>query len=66
MDKITPYKSIKQEAERKKFARFKQVDRARAGEEPREGAQGESWGERRLMMLRGQNQAVKIMREDSS
>lgn len=32
MDKLTPYKSIKEEAEIRKFARFKQVDRARPGE----------------------------------
>lgn len=31
MEKITLYKSTKEEAERRKFARFKQVDRARAG-----------------------------------
>lgn len=32
MDQITPYQSIKEEAVRRKFARFKQVDRARAEE----------------------------------
>ena len=40
MDKLTTYKSIKEEAEIRKFARFKQAERARAGEGPREGARG--------------------------
>ena len=40
MDKITPYKSMKEEAEIRKFAIFKQIDRARAEEGWREGARG--------------------------
>lgn len=40
MGQITPYQSIKEEAVRRKFARFKQLDRARAKEGLGEGAWG--------------------------
>lgn len=70
MDKITPYKSIKKEAKGRKFARFKQVDRERAGEDPEEGAQGrlEEEGRRgeKADAVKGTCQRVKIMGEDRS
>lgn len=70
MDKITPYKSIKKEAEGRKFARFKQVDGARAEEDPREGAQVrlEEEGRRgeKADAVKGTCQAVKVADEDRS
>lgn len=69
MDKIAPYKSIKKEAEGRKFARFKQVDRARVGEDPR-GAQGRLEEEdrrgKKADAVKGTCQAVKIVGEDRS
>lgn len=41
MDKITSHKSIKEEAVRREFTRFKQVEGARAGEGLMEVVQGE-------------------------
>lgn len=70
MDKITPYKSIKKEAEGRKFSRFKQVDRARVGEDLGEEAQGilEEEGRRgeKADAIKGTCQGVKIVGEDRS
>ena len=66
MDKLTTYKSIKEEAEMRKFARFKQAERARAGEGPREGAQGGEGGRNtggRSRALKGRNRAAEIVGE---
>lgn len=66
MDKLTTYKSIKEEAEMRKFARFKQAERARAGEGPREGARGGEGGRNtggRSRALKGRNRAAEIVGE---
>lgn len=66
MDKLSTYKSIKEEAEIRKFARFKQAERARAGEVqgkvPGVGKEGGTQ-EGDHGPLKGQNRAVEIVGE---